>query len=83
MQIDSALAKAYQFRDRLTERERLLAEGTYFQLGPGRDRGRAIRAYEALLALDPNESAPANNLANILFGAARVCPRGIALQGPD
>ena len=66
--IDSALGKAYQFRDRLTERERLLAEGTYFQLGPGRDRQKAIRAYEALLALDPTETAAANNLANILSG---------------
>jgi len=68
VQIDSALEQAYRFRDRLTERERLLAEGTYFQLGPGRDRGRAIRAYEALLALDPTETAAANNLANILSG---------------
>ena len=68
VQVDSALAKAYQFRDRLTERERLLAEGTYFQLGPGRDRGLAVRAYEALLALDPTETAAANNLANILSG---------------
>jgi tetratricopeptide (TPR) repeat protein len=68
VRVDSALENAYRFRDRLTERERLLAEGTYFQLGPGRDRGRAIRAYEALLALDPTERAAANNLANILSG---------------
>jgi Flp pilus assembly protein TadD len=68
VQVDSALENAYRFRDRLTERERLLAEGTYFQLGPGRDRGRAIQAYEALLALDPTETAAANNLANILNG---------------
>jgi tetratricopeptide (TPR) repeat protein len=67
-QIDSALEQAYRFRDRLTERERLLAEGTYFQLGPGRDRGRAAAAYEALLALDPTETGAANNLANILNG---------------
>jgi tetratricopeptide (TPR) repeat protein len=67
-QIDSALEQAYRFRDRLTERERLLAEGTYFQLGPGRDRGRAAAAYEALLALDPTETGAANNLANILSG---------------
>jgi tetratricopeptide (TPR) repeat protein len=46
----------------------LLAEGTYFHLGPGRDRRRAIRAYEASLALDPTETAAANNLANILNG---------------
>jgi hypothetical protein len=68
VRVDSALEKAYLFRDRLTERERLLAEGTYFHLGPGRDRVRAIRAYEALLALDPTERAAANNLANIFSG---------------
>ena len=68
VRVDSALEKAYQYRDRLTERERLLAEGTYFQLGPGRNRGSAINAYEALLRLDPTENAAANNLANILNG---------------
>jgi eukaryotic-like serine/threonine-protein kinase len=66
--VDSALERAYRFRDRLTERERLLAEGTYFQLGPGRDRRRAIQAYERLLALDPSETGAANNLASILSG---------------
>ena len=65
---DSALERAYRFRDRLTERERLLAEGTYFQLGPGRDRRRAIQAYERLLAIDPNESGAANNLGSIYSG---------------
>ena len=66
--VDSALERAYQFRDRLTERERLMAEGTYYQLGPGRDRRRAIQAYERLLAIDPTETGPANNLASILSG---------------
>ena len=66
--VDSALEKAYRFRDRLTERERLMAEGTYYHLGPGRDRGRAIQAYERLLAIDPTESGAANNLASILLG---------------
>src|SRR5690606_21762329 len=68
IRVDSALEQAYRFRDRLTERERLMAEGTYFQLGPGRDRNRAIRAYEALLALDPSESGAANNLGSIRSG---------------
>jgi tetratricopeptide (TPR) repeat protein len=72
IQVDSALAHAYRFRDRLTERERLLAEGTYYHLGPGRDRGQAIRAYESLLALDPTETAAANNLANILTGRRQL-----------
>ncbi|HET9452893.1 MAG TPA: serine/threonine-protein kinase [Gemmatimonadaceae bacterium] len=66
--VDSALERAYRFRDRLTERERLMAEGTYYQLGPGRDRRRAIQAYERLLAIDPTESGAANNLASILSG---------------
>ena len=66
--VDSALENAYRFRDRLTERERLLTEGTYFQLGPGRDRRRAIRAYEALLAIDSTESGAANNLGSVLSG---------------
>ncbi|HEX7122863.1 MAG TPA: protein kinase [Gemmatimonadaceae bacterium] len=68
VRVDSALEQAYRFRDRLTERERLMAEGTYFHLGPGRDRSRAMRAYEALLALDPTESGAANNLGSILSG---------------
>jgi tetratricopeptide (TPR) repeat protein len=68
VQVDSALERAYRFRDRLTERERLLAEGTYFHLGPGRNRRSAIRAYEALLAIDPTESGAANNLGSLLSG---------------
>ncbi|MEX2178863.1 MAG: serine/threonine-protein kinase [Gemmatimonadaceae bacterium] len=66
--VDSALEQAYRFRSRLTERERLMAEGTYYHLGPGRDRRRAIQAYERLLAIDPTESGAANNLATILIG---------------
>ena len=66
--VDSALESAYRFRNRLTERERLLTEGTYYHLGPGRDRRRAIQAYDRLLALDPTESGAANNLGNILSG---------------
>ena len=65
---DSAFETAYRFRDRLTERERLLTEGTYYHMGPGRDRRRAIQAYDRLLALDPTEVGAANNLANILSG---------------
>ncbi len=65
---DSAFEKAYRFRDRLTDRERLMAEGSYYGNGPGRDRRLAKRAYEALLAIDPNESGAANNLGNILTG---------------
>ena len=66
--MDSALERAYRLRDRLTERERLLAEGSYYGNGPGRDRRLAARAYEATLALDSNDLAATNNLANIYMG---------------
>jgi tetratricopeptide (TPR) repeat protein len=58
---DSATTKAYQLRNRLPENERYLAEGYYFQRGPGHDRVRAIAAYQALL--DRGDTAyAANNL---------------------
>jgi len=47
-QIDSALRNAYRFRAGLPEREGLIIEGSYFSSGPGRDRGRAVQAYERL-----------------------------------
>jgi tetratricopeptide (TPR) repeat protein/tRNA A-37 threonylcarbamoyl transferase component Bud32 len=68
VQIDSALEKAFRFRERLTERERLLAEATYYHIGPGSNRRKAIEAYRAVLELDPNELAAANNLGNIYTG---------------
>ena len=48
---DSVLAKAFQFRERLSPRERLLTEGSYYYIGPGRNRERAIAASQQLLAL--------------------------------
>jgi eukaryotic-like serine/threonine-protein kinase len=61
--IDSALAKAYQYRDRLTERERDLAMASYFDNGPGRNRAKGIAALQAVLALDPTDPTALNNLA--------------------
>jgi len=47
--IDSALTQAYRYRDRLPaiERDRVIAR--YYALGPGRDRAKAISAYESLI----------------------------------
>jgi tRNA A-37 threonylcarbamoyl transferase component Bud32/tetratricopeptide (TPR) repeat protein len=47
-QVDSAMTSAYQFREKLPERERNLIAASYFGTGPGRDRVKAIAAYEAI-----------------------------------
>ena len=59
--VDSAFAMAYRYRDRLTERERYLAESDFFG-GPGHDRGRQIAASEAYLRVYPHDYAVLNNL---------------------
>lgn len=59
--VDSASAQAYRYRDRLPEIERLDVTGLYYGWGPGRDRAKAARAYEALAALRPMTAA--NNLS--------------------
>lgn len=46
-QADSALANAYKYRSALPRRDRLNIEATYFQFGPGRNRGKAIDLLEA------------------------------------
>jgi len=66
--VNAALAKAYEYRDRLPERERYLAIATYFDLGPGRDRARAIAAYNAVLERDSLDGVALNNLAQLLWG---------------
>jgi tetratricopeptide (TPR) repeat protein/tRNA A-37 threonylcarbamoyl transferase component Bud32 len=58
---DSAVTKAYQLRGRLSEKERYLAEGYYFNTGPGHDRQRAIAAYLALIDMGDTSYA-ANNV---------------------
>ncbi len=47
--IDSATLRAYQYREKLPARERDLIVGRYYSLGPGRDRAKAIAAYESIL----------------------------------
>jgi len=62
---DSATERAYAFRERLPERERMNVEGTYFFVGPHRDRQKAIAVYERAVALGDSFSA-ANNLGEVL-----------------
>jgi tetratricopeptide (TPR) repeat protein len=59
------LDKAYTHRDRLSDAERLLVTGSYFQNGGHQDIGKAQVAYEQLLELQPGNSAALNNLGNI------------------
>jgi Flp pilus assembly protein TadD len=63
-QVDSALARAYQFSDRLPEKEKYLAIATYYQTGPGHDRQRAAEAFQQALSIDSTDLTAAVNLAN-------------------
>jgi eukaryotic-like serine/threonine-protein kinase len=65
-QSDAAFARAFQNRDRLTERERSLAIGSYYQQGPGRDRQKAVAAWEAILEHDSMDRVALNNLGLLL-----------------
>jgi tetratricopeptide (TPR) repeat protein/tRNA A-37 threonylcarbamoyl transferase component Bud32 len=66
---ESATTKAYQLRARLSESERYLAEGYYFQRGAGRDRPRAIAAYQALI--DRGDTAYAANNMGVAYTSMR------------
>jgi hypothetical protein len=96
--IDSAIARAWQFRDRLPETERVWTTTFYFDGGPGRSRARAAATYEEMLrkgdtALGVNfgnllqsrrEFARAESLYLLISGAARRHPLdGRISHGPS
>ncbi|MGW8283890.1 MAG: tetratricopeptide repeat protein, partial [Gemmatimonadota bacterium] len=56
-----AIENAYRHRDRLTERERLLAEAQYYY-DVEDDPRKAISVFERMVDLDPNDSWALNNL---------------------
>jgi len=62
-----ALGRAYTFRDRLTERERLLATAGYYGYVDKQPR-REVDAYERMLENDAEDSWALNNLALVLDG---------------
>ena len=64
--IDSALAQAYRYRDRLPALERDRVIGRYYGLGPGRDRAKAISAYESILQHGDSNGAVMVNLAEMV-----------------
>jgi tetratricopeptide (TPR) repeat protein len=59
--------KAFRHRDRLSDAERLLLLGSYYQLGAHHDAAKSRAAYEQLLELQPNNTPGLNNLANYLM----------------
>jgi tetratricopeptide (TPR) repeat protein/tRNA A-37 threonylcarbamoyl transferase component Bud32 len=67
-QVDSALTRAYQFRDRLPEKEKYLAIAAYYSPGPGFDRAKAIDAYQQALRVDSTNIVAAHNLAGLYVG---------------
>jgi tetratricopeptide (TPR) repeat protein len=60
---DSAATRAYELRHRLTEVEAANAVGYYFQRGPGRNRAKAIEAYETVVRQGIAADGPMHNLA--------------------
>lgn len=58
-----AATQAYDHRNRLTERERYLAEANYYST-VAQDRARTIAAYQNVLRVAPDERSALNNLAN-------------------
>jgi tetratricopeptide (TPR) repeat protein len=64
--IDSALTRAYRYRDRLPALERDGLTARYFTMGPGRDRAKGIAAYESILQRGETTSALLVNLGEAL-----------------
>ena len=60
---DSALEAAYRHRFRMTEVERYMTTGSYFNSGKAQDRKLSAEAYEAVLQIDSLNPGAINNLS--------------------
>jgi tetratricopeptide (TPR) repeat protein len=74
-----ATRRAYELRDRLTERERYLAEAYYHNLVT-LDLDAEIRAYETVLERHPDDQAALNNISLALVGRTRLNEALAALE---
>ena len=81
-----ATTRAYELRERLTQEEQHLAAAAYFSWVAG-DGDAAMREYRSVLAIDPDNAAALNNLAN-LYGeraqyeeSARLLGRAVEVGG--
>jgi tetratricopeptide (TPR) repeat protein len=72
--VNELLQKAYDHRDRLSDAERYLTAGDYFQSGPKQDITKAIASYEAAINVQPTSAPALNNLGN-LYRAMREFPK--------
>ncbi len=61
-----AHSKAYEYRDRLTEREKWLVSASY-HLDIEEDEAQAIAAYENVLRIDPDMMSAVNNIGVIYY----------------
>ena len=57
------MTRAFTFRSRLGEVERLLVEGSYYQFSRQADTAASRQAYEQLLEIRPDDRVALNNLA--------------------
>src|SRR5687767_7949719 len=84
----AAIEKAYRYRDRLSDNERLTTEAGYHSYGPEPDFDRTIAAYEALLERDSLSSPALNNggLRHMFKGdyarAEQLLRKAIAIPEP-
>ena len=77
-QVDSVVTRAYRLRGRLPEGEQASIEAYYFGSGPGRDRAKAIAAYERAASTIGN-----NNNLIILLATRREFARAESLSRAD
>ena len=77
--VDSALIKAYQNRDHLTDQERWTTVGSYYQNGPGHNRGKAIEAFGQGVALGDYDVS-ATNLGNLYVSRRQFAAADSAYQ---
>jgi len=64
--VDSAMASAFRFKERTAQHERDLITAHYYDMGPGRDRAKAIAAYNRMLASGDSSPSTLIGLAESL-----------------
>ncbi len=75
----AALTKAYEHRDRLTEGERYLTEGTYWMSIPARDPVKSLAAYNALIDIEPENTSALNNASLIYMEQGNYAKAAVLL----